>query len=92
MNKNPCRNCHGPHASRARGLCYRCYVDEQIRCRFPPLCSYGVHFVDFDGSSLGPKRRTKFLPGSKKKIELLRKRSGRLENLWHGEDARRDLG
>lgn len=91
MNDKSCRNCHRSNASRSRGLCYHCYQDREIRHQFSPVSPYGIHFDDLEGPRPAPKRKTKFFPGSKEKIELLRTRAERLESLWHEEDGRRDL-
>lgn len=83
-----CRHCRKSPASRARGLCYRCYYGRGVRTLYPSTSKYARHGVqDFNGHPRLPDFPTTAMPGSPAKIAILQQRAQLGVALWHPDDA-----
>jgi hypothetical protein len=81
-----CRHCQAAPVSRPRGLCWKCFYTPGVRDQYPPaFVPTGVR--DGFGPRPRPETPTRARPGSPEKIEVLRQRAQRRQELWHPEDA-----
>lgn len=94
-----CRHCGVKNANRPRGLCWAHYHDLDIRSLYPAekggaVGSGGGHVStgreDFNGPSLVPGT-TKALPGSERKIEVMRRRAMLRQAVHNPRDARANV-
>jgi hypothetical protein len=83
-----CRHCKGAEITRPRGLCWHCYYASGVRDLYPITSKPRYH--DFLGPAL-PCEPTDARPGTQAKIEVLRGRADRREELFHPLDPK-DLG
>lgn len=84
-----CRHCYRPfRTGRSRkGLCGTCYDDPVIRRAFPKRPSGGIGVPEEMIVCSGPASvPTTFPPGSAGKIEVMRGRYERMEEIFHPED------
>ncbi len=81
-----CRHC-GQSGLRRRGLCRCCYFQIDIRDLYPSLSPRGKRMGPdtFDDPARAP-RPTEYAPGTSGKIEELRQRLERHEQLWSRAD------
>jgi len=83
-----CRHCDERRAGRARGLCWRCYLDPQTRGLYPADPRAVPSSVrDYNGGSAPPPQLTSALPGSPEKVAELAKRALLGMSLWHPDDV-----
>ncbi len=85
-----CLHCRCAIATRhrPRGLCFRCYRDHAIRCRYG-RGQYTGPGAD-NALSRPPAVPTVHPPGSAAKLAVLAERVGRGEDLFHPKDAGHD--
>lgn len=90
-----CRHCEARKACRARGLCWTCSLDKNVRSLYPTGNKFGIwaegenlvrHEDDVIGRML-PAHPTHHKPGTADKIEIMRQRDERGELLHHPLDA-----
>lgn len=89
-----CRNCNTPQCHKARGLCWRCYLDADVREKFP-LPGWRNAKARWNGSlGIGESNHTRPLPdqptnaqpGTEEKIRVLEERAAAEVALWHPAD------
>lgn len=90
MTERRCRHCNKPIRKRPRGLCWRCYVDSNIRYLYPGIPQRernsgrrGVGLV----KSMSIPKPTNVPPGPDK-VDVLADRASRGECLFHEDDAK----
>ena len=79
-----CRHCARRVACRAAGLCWACSRALEIRALYSPRAA--VLHVDHGGRLL-PAEPTDACPGTPRKLEVLRSRVERNQQLYHPLDA-----
>lgn len=93
-----CRHCRKRKANRPRQLCWTCYYTPGIRRRYPPLSQLGRYAALSHGDSRDSfaarplPTPTDAMPGSPGKLEILRERARRGEQLFHPHDAKETGG
>ncbi len=81
-----CRHCRINHASRSRGLCFRCFFTPKIRAKYSSGQTFGNGWKN---ANLGlPAVPTLAPPGSIEKMRVLEQRAKSNVALWHPDDAR----
>ena len=89
-----CQHCKTNVGSRARGLCYGCYLEPEIRELYsaPLRQKFGPsEVVDFNGPTKKPDAPTEALPGTPEKVAVLEERAKLGLSLWHPRDADPDM-
>lgn len=90
-----CRHCRRKKANRSRGLCWGCFYDPTIRAKYPPQGIRGEFGIRaHQGEAFYDTGRpipTWSPPGSDRKIEVMRKRAERRQDLFHPLDASEPL-
>jgi hypothetical protein len=84
-------------ADQRRGLCRRCYDDRSIRAKFPRLDTTEARRTNGQRAWTGTRSRplpqpTIAVPGSREKIEVMRLRFERGEQIFHPDDPRQWKG
>jgi hypothetical protein len=83
-----CRHCGKVRISRPRALCWICYYTVGVRDLHPPIAPTGRRGLALDTiKGKRPTRPTSALPGTPEKIEVMRARCERGEELFHPRDA-----
>jgi ribosomal protein L40E len=82
-----CRHCQARRISRTRGLCRRCFEDEEVRDLYPPRATNGGKNSRYRSGSTGLPEPTDALPGSDEKVLVLIERAARRQELFHHSDA-----
>lgn len=83
----PCRNCGKIPSGRPRGLCGSCYRSPDIRKRFDSVSKFGRRGVADNYCPVRlPEFPTDAMPGSDRKIDVMRFRAERRESLFHPGD------
>jgi hypothetical protein len=72
---------------RPRGLCNSCYVNPDIRHRYPRFVERGVN-VEGTGHILPAAEPTDALPGTKAKVRVMAARALAGQAIFHPQDAR----
>lgn len=91
---NKCKECRVRYPNRSRGLCSACYQKPEVRMRYvvAAYCEQGLGlFMAGDEGRLKDCRPTTALPGTLRKLAVLRGRARRREKLHHPLDARHDV-
>lgn len=90
-----CRHCQRKSVSRPRGLCWTCYYAPGVRDKYPPTSKYASGAVradiDFNGPAKPAPEATAELPLTAGKVAVLQARAAACVNLWHPDDAERDV-
>jgi hypothetical protein len=84
----PCRHCHARLAHRPRGLCWHCWIHH--RHQYPVRRQTQNTGAAEDLWRGDPDVPTPHLPGSVRKMDVLRKRAMAGLTLWHPRDRRRE--
>lgn len=88
-----CRNCGETRRFKSRGLCGTCYDILEVRAAFPahagPNKGHGYEGLRKRPGRRLPARPTKALPGTAEKVEVMRLRAAKGEQLFHPKDARK---
>lgn len=97
----PCRHCQARPGTRARQLCSSCYLQLDVREKYPSLSKYGKRYAggrqvadsrgycEPVGGYHGPAEPTDAQPGSEAKILVMAARFEAGERLHHAADNRR---
>lgn len=89
-----CVHCSKKCRLRPRNLCSACYADESVRKCYPARAGANAgHGYEGQRNRPGrylPATPTAALPGTAEKIEVMRERASRGEQLHHPQDARLD--
>jgi hypothetical protein len=86
-----CRHCEQRCESLiARGLCWPCYKDADVRNKYPPVLDVPPKVTRDQKERQGrpPRDPTQFEPGTEGKIEVMAERVRRRETCFHPRDAK----
>jgi len=98
----PCKHCTSTRLAagllprlgkRRRGLCFDCYLDRDIRDRYPKLQTHldNTNAIrDFEGDAGASLPGTDALPGTDGKLEALSRRVLAARDPWSDDDAEAD--
>lgn len=92
-----CRHCQRKPPNRPLGLCWSCYYLPGVRELYPSESKFSTHErgkgekgEDIDHVERPvPAEPTEALPGTREKSDVLVRRAGQGEALWHPGDAKR---
>jgi hypothetical protein len=84
--KRCCRHCQVRPASKARGLCYRCYHTPGVIEQYPTTGASARQGIGHRATAL-PTAPTAARPGSPEKVAVLAERAAASQHLHHPEDC-----
>lgn len=82
-----CRHCKEKKATRARGLCSRCYHTPGVRDLYPSTSKFARRSMIPLAEIKPCAVPTIYPPGTAEKVAVLEERALRGVRLWHPEDA-----
>jgi hypothetical protein len=85
-----CRHCNQRKANRARGLCWTCSLNPDVRRLYPGSThkmARRAEKKDFFGGYKPPCEPTTAAPATPEKLAVLAERAARGESLWHPDDG-----
>jgi hypothetical protein len=86
-----CLHCRLRPFNRPRGLCWACYYAPGVRGRYESGSKFSRRGVgNFSGKAAAPEP-TDAMPGTARKVAVMRRRAANAEDLFHPRDARREV-
>jgi hypothetical protein len=83
-----CRHCRVGNPSRARGLCYQCFLSPSIRHQYGPVSYHGRRGIgNLRGAVPLPDEPTTAAPGTPEKLAEFERRAAANRQLFHPLDA-----
>ncbi len=91
MRKKLCLHCKGTRTIKCRGLCWTCAQRPDLRVLYPSTSKFGRKGTGLKaGPAPLPKAPTTHPPGSAGKLDVMRQRAAKSEQIFHPGDATND--
>lgn len=85
-----CRHCQSKFVNRPKGLCFSCYYTPGVRGLYRSQSKFGKHGIGLGNAPKPAAGPTGCLPGTLRKMVVMRRRAMAGQTIWHPLDARHE--